>query len=529
MNMANTTFITALSSDEAVDFLMQSAQYHNFELPEYFDFNHVLDFVRKTIADKPYDDCIGNVKAQDVDDVNLDMLLNKDGKYAVRPITLCNPFMYYFLVREICGKKNWPAVKETFDACSVLNIKPCALPVVPDEHESFHKSTAILNWWHSLEQRSIELSLEYRYMFVSDITNCYGSINPQTIDWALSRKGTKKATDANHHMAQNIIRMLSDLQHGRNIGIPQGSTLFDLISEIILGYSDLLLAEAIEREKIREDYYILRYRDDYRIFCNNKGALERISYLLQQVLENLNFRMNSGKTKVSDSIITDAIKPDKLYYIANTPIVNKKGCDFDGIQKHLLFILMFGRKFPNAGQLRTQLSDLDKRIEQKLKGKSFELVDNDDETEWKENNIQLVENVRAMSAIATQIAVENVGVAHYALRIVSRMTEPMHDKGECADIRNKVRNRLIEQPNSSYTQLWLQNITFRQDVRKHVCPYGVRLCKVVMGEKVDLWNNSWLKADLTKNFPLQSIVLKDKLPVNSSVIRFRERIQYDGY
>lgn len=35
-----------------------------------------------------------------------------------------------------------------------------------------------------MEQRSIELSLEYRYMFVTDITNCYGSVNPQAFDWA---------------------------------------------------------------------------------------------------------------------------------------------------------------------------------------------------------------------------------------------------------------------------------------------------------------------------------------------------------
>lgn len=50
--------------------------------------------------------------------------------------------------------------------------------VLAEQNERFHKSTTILNWWNSMEQRSIELSLEYRYMFVTDITNCYGSVNP---------------------------------------------------------------------------------------------------------------------------------------------------------------------------------------------------------------------------------------------------------------------------------------------------------------------------------------------------------------
>ena len=75
---------------------------------------------------------------------------------------------------------------------------------------------------------------------------------------------------------------------------------------------------------------------------------------------------------VSESIITDSIKPDKQFYIFNTPIFKRRRviktvkdkdgnekietsyeneCDFNGLQKHLLFILMFGRKYPNSGQI----------------------------------------------------------------------------------------------------------------------------------------------------------------------------------
>ena len=49
-----------------------------------------------------------------------------------------------------------------------------------------------------MEQRSLELSLEYRYMFVTDITNCYGSINPQSIEWALSCKDTRHENNRNY-------------------------------------------------------------------------------------------------------------------------------------------------------------------------------------------------------------------------------------------------------------------------------------------------------------------------------------------
>lgn len=518
--------ITDLSSEEALEFLMQTDQYHNFELPEYFNFTTILEYVKNKIGDMPYVDCISSIKAKDLSSVNIDILLNKDGKYAVRPIVLCNPFLYYFLSREICGRRNWSKIKSNFEKCRVPHITSCALPVIPEKQEKFHKCSTILNWWNSMEQRSIELSLEYRYMFVTDITNCYGSVNPQSIEWALARKNTSLPTNENQDIAESIILFLSEFQQGRNIGIPQGSTLFDLTGEIILCYSDLLLYEELTKVGIKDGYEILRYRDDYKVFCNNKDTLEKISYTLQQVLETLNFRMNSSKTFITDSIITDSIKPDKLFYISNTPIFNKKGCDFDGFQKHLLYILLFSRKFPNSGQLRTMLSDLDKRIANHISPQNADI-------EWDENKPshrvgKIFENIKALCAVATQIAVENVSVTHYALRVISRLVNSMEEnrREEKAEIISLVCDKLIMQPNSTYSKLWLQNMTYNQDIEKKASPYDFVLCKLVMGESVELWNNSWLKDNLAENLPIESIIDKKVLSKVTPVITFRETRKY---
>lgn len=561
--------ILSLDSKETMAFMMKTEHFHNFELPEYFDFNQVLAFVQKTIGNKKYDDCLSG-EAATCEEVNFDILLNKDGKYAVRPLVLCNPYLYYFLVREICGKNNWKRIKENFEKCTAPHITSCAMPVIPKEKEGFHNSTIIFNWWQQIEQRSLELSLEYRYMFVTDITNCYGSINPQSIDWALSRKGTTLHCDDNHTLAANIIRYLSDMQQGRNIGIPQGSTIFDLTAEIVLSYADLLLHEAIEAKRkegvVKDSYEILRYRDDYRVFCNDKGTLEVISYTLQQVLEKLNFRMNSNKTRISDSVVTDSVKPDKLWYIENTPIVNKEGCDFDNnFQKHLLYILLFGRKHPNSGQLRVMLSNLNKRIARKIeefeKNKarweevdlgtpgSDELLDDSDgqEQELDEkkvdaegyevrsifNNLKVYEptmhigNIRAMCAIATQIALENVVVANSALQVISQMISTLKKDEVKIDIIKKVFDKMKTQANSTYNMLWLQNMTYKIDKATDNHPYKERLCRLVMGEDVDLWNNEWLKKKLTKGFPLHTIVNAETLDETTGVINFRERFRYD--
>lgn len=524
--------ILTQKSKEAMDFFLKSEQFHGFELPEYFNFDEVLKAVAKSVGNKSYDECLSNVSPDELADVNLDILLNKDGRYAVRPIILANPFLHYFLVREVCNPKGWQTIQECFDKFTLPNIASCALPIVPDKTEPFHRSATILNWWNSIEQRSLELSLVYRYMFVTDITNCYGSINPETIDWALSMKGTEHATDANHAMAQNIICYVRALQQGRNIGIPQGSAIFDFVGEIILGYSDLLLHNRLQEEGI-EGYEILRYRDDYRIFCNDMDTLERISYILQDVLESLNFRMNSNKTRISQSIVMDSLKADKLWYIENTPIFNKKGVDFDSFEKHLFYILMFGRKFPNGGQLKVMLSDLDKRIAEHLKPEEIEEEWIDLESGKVEKRTKTIQrrlpggSIRAMSAVATQIALENVSASHYALRVLSRMVDSLKDDKEKVDIITKVYAKLRNQPNSTYNQLWLQNITYQRDKKQRKCPYDMRLCRLVMGEKVELWNNSWLKPALIARLPLTSIVDNETLKKVTPVITFRETRAYE--
>ena len=571
--------VLALSSKEAIDFFMSAEQYSTFELPEYFEFQPVLDYVRKKIGNKKYENCLSTNPCM-LTDVNQEILLNKDGKYAVRPLSLVNPYLYFFLVRDICGKKNWERIKDCFIKYRTEHITACAIPIIPEKDESFHNSTSILNWWNTLEQRSLELSLEYRYMFVSDITNCYGSINPQTLGTALSMQGTKYVTPQNDELGDKIVKYLRALQNGKNVGIPQGSEIFNLIAEIILGYGDLLLSEEIERKGIMSPYKILRYRDDYRIFCNDKDDLEEISYLLQKVLLQLNFQMNSKKTMVSDSIITDSIKQDKQFYIFNTPIIRRRRllkvirdeegkenkvvsyeneCDFNGLQKHLLFILMFGRKYPNSGQVRTQLNEFDERVSKLLDEKSFskgafiwEDVDLCDEytpetgknhentkaLDKKPDNVfsnlkkykfnPIKESIFPMVAIATQIALENITAAHYALRVISRLIDTLDDSDPGKkEIIKKVCKKLRKQHNTTYIEIWLQNMTYPIDKIKDESHYTQELCRLVMCEDIEIWNNTWLKSEIITKFPYGSICNKSKLKELTPIINIKSRWQYD--
>lgn len=557
--------VLSLSYKDALDYFMSAPNYSTLELPEYLDMTSILKHVRKTIGAKTIEDCV-ECNSISTEALNYTMNLNKDGKYAIRPIALVNPYIYYFFAREVCSEDNWNYLKAWFKAVQQPAVTACSLPVIAEEKEAFHNSTTILNWWSNFEQASLELSLEYPYMFISDIRNCYGSINVNLISEALNdpinlqMNKQRKNFDQKRFVA-NVSKLLHYYQGNMLVGLPQGCVLSDFVAEILLAYADMLLCKEVQVRGIQCKYKVLRYRDDYRIFCEDKEALTELSYILQSVLRRLGFEMNSQKTQTTDDLISNSIKGDKLAYIYNTPIFNKKGCDFDGIQKHLLFIYQFGKEIPNSGLLKTLLSDLSQRIDDKLhpqtSTKDTKPKDNDDSLSqvelWDDlddiaeeldeleqlgsakegifktlktyNVSPIKENIRPIVAIATQIAIDNVSCSHYALRVISQLLSTC-DADQKKEILTLVVNRLLKQPNNDYTQLWLQNMTYSMDKEAKKFPYTNDLCKIVMGEKANIWDLDWLKDELKQKFPITRLCNKNKLQESDSEIKFKQRENY---
>ena len=602
-----------LPGDEALEAMMSNDFYSTVELPEYFGFTEVLDYARRSVGDKTLAQCTVKGKSpENIQGVNLDVITNKDGRYAVRPLTLANPFLYYMLVRDITAPKAWSAIKKCFDLYAADNISACSIPVIPviEEGEkpfSFKNAATILNWWKSIEQRSLELSLKYNYMFIADISECFREINPEAIGWALARKDTPHETKSNGRLADKIRTYLRAMQQGRNIGIPQGSAVFNLIAEIILGYIDMLLAQEIARAKKAGelpddlDYRAIRYVDDYRIFCNDRAALDKISYILQTLFERFNFRMNPTKTRISAELVTDSIKADKLFYIFNTPIegyrtsVDADGhstglrlYDFANLQKHLLFIYEFSRRFPNSGQLVRQLEEFGKRIEELVKEKKrkaeakmkrvqlwedvdldlepqkagsidepeniLDLVPEDpddepdlsfvpeepDEEPAEHKNIfdslpkyyprgPIIESIPPMVAIAVEIARNNLRAANNALRVASLLLKqmPPYEKEKKDEIIHQIYQKLRHVPNSAFLQVWLQNITHDTDDWSERQVYDMPLCLLVANQPVDIWNNTWLLPSIAKAFHQDSIVDRKRLAETHPVITFKAKRQYD--
>ena len=276
--------ILELSNDDARRFFLKSESYCSSpDLPPYIAFGNLLIDVEKIINGKQLCD-LRNCTPRDYDDINYTILNNKDGKYAWRPFQLIHPVLYVSLVHQITEARNWTLICEKFNEFSGNKKILCVgLPVVSLTDEK-DKAEQIKQWLKEVEQKSIELSLDYEYLLETDITDCYGAIYTHAITWALHTKpeAKKKENRTNNNLIGNVIdNHIQDMRHGQTNGIPQGSVLMDFIAEMVLGYADLELSKKLKAEPIGE-YCILRYRDDYRIFVNSTQAGERILKLLTE-------------------------------------------------------------------------------------------------------------------------------------------------------------------------------------------------------------------------------------------------------
>lgn len=150
----------------------------------------------------------------------------------------------------------------------------------------------------------------------------------------------------------------------------------------------------------------------------------------------------------------------------------------------------------------------------------------------------IIEDIMAMSAIAAQIAAENLNSAHYALKVISQMLSTISDEqvenGEQAskdEIVTKVLNRLGSMQNSDYLKIWLQNLAVKAEYKgdySFADGKGNGLCHLVCGADANLWNNSFLTPAYLEGFDATAVVDDAVLHNDTPVMQFKHRFSYDA-
>lgn len=466
--------ILELNHTEARQYLLKAESYFNFDLPKYFVFQNVIHQVSAQLNEhrlsdfyNSYINQAGQQKATypcDFENVNYIFLNNKDGKFAWRPFQLIHPALYVSLVHNLTDESNWNLIIARFGQFAANpKIKCYSIPLQSDGTQS-DKATNVTQWWQTIEQQSIELALDYEYVLHTDITDCYGSIYTHSIPWALHTKPVAKENrDPNGNLGNIIDKHLRDMAFGQTNGIPQGSVLMDFVAEMVLGYADTELSTRIQQENIH-DYHIIRYRDDYRIFSNNPQDAEIITKILTEILIELGMRLNAQKTLVSNNVIRDSIKPDKIYWIAE-----KNGSK--SIQEHLLLIHNLSDKFPNSGSLSKALGKLYNRIK----------------------GLTELNNIQVLVSILVDIMYKNPRTYPIASAILSKLLSLLNDPTKRDIILQSTMTKFTKIPNTGHVKIWLQRLTIKID-RQRV--YEEDLCKKVNDPTIQIWNSDWLNNTL---------------------------------
>lgn len=469
--------LVELSNTEAKDHFLKGSSYFNCDMPSYISFDPMLAEVAQVLNGKLYTDFKAS-NPMALEDVNYSFIANKDGRFAWRPLELMHPAIYVSLVNVICDSDNWQHITQRFSDFENGVVECCSAPVMSVDDQT-DTASQILNWWQKVEQQSLRCSLEFSHVLHTDVTDCYGSLYTHSIPWAIHGKEVAKQNRRNSLFGNKIDSHVQAGRYGQTNGISQGSVLMDFLAEIVLGYVDQQIDHRLNG---LDDFRILRYRDDYRIFANSDEKAEKVLQVASDELRAVGMKLGVSKTFMSKNVIEGSLKPDKL---AGINLQDLGDSNAKTIQKQLLRLHSFGQEFPNSGALRRLV---------------FEFFTDLSGQEQAPGDLEV------QVAIATDIAYVSPNTFPAIAAILSHLIAlaPSEDK---SDLWDKVRRKMRRIPYNGYLEIWLQRVAQPASAEMNFNS-NEPICKIVNGDSLELWKNDWISSnDLKKALDVQKLLV----------------------
>ncbi|PZX06099.1 RNA-directed DNA polymerase [Celeribacter halophilus] len=468
------------SYDEAHTHFLKGSSYFNGDFPKYISFEPILTDVSAVLAGKTLSDFQAD-KPAEFSHVNYSFTANKDGRFSWRPYELIHPAIYVALVDLICTPGNWAQITARLATFENGAVVCCGSPVMSIDEET-GQAAQVRNWWHAVEQRSIEYSLDYSHLIHTDVTDCYGSLYTHSIAWALhgleeakKKKGDKKL------LGNQIDGLIQSSRYGQTNGIAQGSVLMDFVAELVLGWVDSQLTEELGAPT---DFRILRYRDDYRIFANSDVRAEAILKSVSDKLRSVGMKLGVAKTVVSPNVVEGAIKPDKL---AGIELQDLGTNNAKTIQKQLLRLHSFGRRFPNSGALRRLVTEFHNEIVKQT---------------------EVPDDLEVQIAIATDLGVTSPQAFPAIAGILSHLISLAKEEDK-EGLWERVREKMRRVPYNGYLEIWLQRVTKPEAVGFEL-DSTENICQIVNGHSAALWESDWISSnDLKKALDVKKIIVSE--------------------
>lgn len=524
--------ILDLSDEDAYHYFMRENVYTTLSLPNYFNFSLILrkieaeykswsiqnpDLTSQEHYKNEVLDPNTKIKPKNLDNTNYSIAINKEGAYSFRRISITNPIIYFHLIKLITYPSNWEIIIKRFKQFQSIsnNIAVSSIQNIQADNTAPQTNLvglSIHGWWRNYELASIRHSLKYEYMLKTDISNFYPSIYVHSLSWAIA--GRKTCKEYLHKSAKDFTKELIlgkaiedyilSMQSGETMGIPLGSGVFDFLAELVLGYVDMKITEAL-RKNSHSDFRILRYRDDYTIFSNDPTELRKIISTMHLVLSELKLTLNDKKTELLSSSTLNIIKKDKL---ASLMLAQSNS---QGILKDTCRILIFTSEHPNSGQLCQMITRLSKKLRQKRHRNEAEKF------------------LPQLIATLCEIALRNRKYAQYPLAIISQLLESTPNTELKCELGQQVVDRFQKQEDIWYLEIWLQ---------RALRPTGLKfnfkepLCKCITGDNTQIiWNTEWVNSDYLNKIEWDTLDFIDRIALSktSPAMDIREFSPFDYY
>lgn len=531
MNEVKKVFLTEMDNHEAREFLLHKESYVAPNYPVYYNFKYLLEYAKNILGQdtiESVDDRLIDKTYSDISDINYTIQINKT-KDTYRPNVIIHPLLYVDLVNLLTNDEHWQELMNRYEeldrqvgAHIVCNSMPFNI------ERDKNKTRYALHFWKTMEQESIKYSMLYSHILHLDLTNFYGTIDTQTIAWAIHGEMVVKENRRDQSLLGNrISERLKAMNYGSSIGIPQGNQVSDFLAEVLMRYIDVQVVEQLK--SIEGRYKILRYRDDYRVFTHTVEDQKFIKRTLTDILQHHKLTLNGSKDKSGTDLIIDSIKADKLYWIEHDPVIKttldwKTYCKKRNVkhkylpkrhykatvQKHLLLIKMFADAYPNSGQLIKALKEFEERIihlsydnfhetgtdVSVLIAMTFNIV---------ENNPKVTDiGVKVLSTLICKFGTNSSDYLKY----LSVEDERKEDDNIAFIFLDVISEKLRSPSNNRYLEIWLQrlivkilegNNTFINEYMKHSKERMVRLTNDIVRyqeSKISLFDESWVAEDM---------------------------------
>ncbi|EJB8885101.1 RNA-directed DNA polymerase [Escherichia coli] len=147
----------------------------------------------------------------------------------------------------------------------------------------------------------IELEKRFSVMWMLDVSHCFDSIYTHSVSWALKNKSyIKKHVKHSNQLGQELDTLMQRSNNNETNGIPIGSEFSRVFAELIFQRIDCNIESCLLSEHgwvNNKDYVILRYVDDFIVFCNGESSAEVITKIINVKLNEYNLQLNVNKLK----------------------------------------------------------------------------------------------------------------------------------------------------------------------------------------------------------------------------------------